>query len=904
MARIYIDNKPYEVSDGQNLLHACLSLGFNIPYFCWHPAMHSVGACRQCAVKVYRDENDTKGRITMSCMTPATDGTRLSVDDPEAKAFRTNVIEWLMSNHPHDCPVCDEGGECHLQDMTVLAGQVYRRFRFKKRTYKNQYLGPLLNHEMNRCIQCYRCVRFYRDYSGGRDLDVFASHNNVYFGRHEDGVLESEFAGNLAEVCPTGVFTDKTFKNHYARKWDLQTAPSVCVHCGVGCNTIPGERYGELRRVRNRYNGEVNRYFLCDRGRYGYEFVNSDKRFRQPIIKTSEGGRAVASEEAMGKIADILRSGSNIIGIGSPRASIEANYALRALVGNNNFYTGMSDKDNRLVSLIIDILKNGPARSPSLKEIEAADAVLILGEDVTNTAPVLALALRQSARNKPRETALKLKIPFWDDSAVRNAVQNIKAPFYVAAPYSTKLEDVAAHVYHAAPQDIARLGFAVARELDAGAPPVENLPDEVLRVARTIAKSLKEAKNPLIVSGAGCGSEAVIQAAANIAWALSRIGLNANLSYAVPECNSMGAAFIKGGSMLDAFRISEESEIDTAIILENDLYRRADRSMVDNFFKNIKHVITIDSILNPSSSIAEVALPAATYAEADGTLINNEGRAQRFYQVFVPEGEIREGWRWLKGVMDNLGLDYARKWDTTDDVLKAFVNEFPDLSGVTEAAPSGDFRIQGMRIARQPHRYSGRTAISADKTVFVPKPPEDPDSPFSFSMEGFQGKPPSPLIPRFWTPGWNSPQALTKFQTEAGGPLIGGNPGQRLIEGKETGRPFYSLVPNPFRARKNEWLLVNSFHIFGSDELSRYAPAIDELTPKPYIGLNFEDAANLRVEAGEELSVKIGGIEFFLPVRHLSGLPKGVAALPLLPEALKTGLPAWGIIAKAERKIA
>ncbi|MCL4492446.1 MAG: NADH-quinone oxidoreductase subunit NuoG, partial [Nitrospirae bacterium] len=376
MATIYIDNKPYEVKDGNNLLHACLSLGFNVPYFCWHPAMHSVGACRQCAVKQFKDEKDTRGRIVMSCMTPASDGTRISIDDPEVKAFRASIIEWFMTNHPHDCPVCDEGGECHLQDMTQMTGHVYRRFRFKKRTYNNQYLGPFLTHEMNRCIQCYRCVRFYRDYAGGRDFDVFASHNHVYFGRHEDGVLQNEFSGNLVEVCPTGVFDDKTFNKHYTRKWDLQTAPSICVHCGVGCNTIPGERYGRLRRIRNRYNGEVNRYFLCDRGRYGYEFVNSDRRIRRPLLRptphdgdSSGGESTVAGEEALRHIADLLYFGAGVIGIGSPRASLEANFALRSLVGPEHFYSGTSDTDSRLVAMIIDILSKGPARSPSLLEV-------------------------------------------------------------------------------------------------------------------------------------------------------------------------------------------------------------------------------------------------------------------------------------------------------------------------------------------------------------------------------------------------------------------------------------------------------------------------------------------------------------------------------------------------------
>jgi len=156
VATIYIDDRGYKADPKQNLLHACLSLGFNLPYFCWHPALGSVGACRQCAIKQFKNEEDKRGKIVMACMTAAKDGIRISLDDPEARGFRASVAEWLMVNHPHDCPVCDEGGECHLQDMTVMTGHGYRRYDFPKRTFRNQYLGPFVNHEMNRCIQCYR----------------------------------------------------------------------------------------------------------------------------------------------------------------------------------------------------------------------------------------------------------------------------------------------------------------------------------------------------------------------------------------------------------------------------------------------------------------------------------------------------------------------------------------------------------------------------------------------------------------------------------------------------------------------------------------------------------------------------------------------------------------------------
>mgnify|MGYP001795884597 CR=1 FL=1 len=177
---------------------------------------------------------------------------------------------------------------------------------------------------MTRCIQGYRCVRFYRGYAGGRDFDAFALSNVVYFGRERDGVLESEFSGNLVEVWPTGVFDDKTFKTHYTRKWDLQTAPSICVHCGLGCNTIPGERYGLLRRIRNRYNGQVNGYFLCDRGRYGYEFVNSERRIHQPLLRRSPSGIAgpLGRQEALLRVGPSVSPDAHISSSGAPRASL------------------------------------------------------------------------------------------------------------------------------------------------------------------------------------------------------------------------------------------------------------------------------------------------------------------------------------------------------------------------------------------------------------------------------------------------------------------------------------------------------------------------------------------------------------------------------------------------------
>jgi len=881
MALIYIENKPYEVKEGENLLQVCLSLGFNLPYFCWHPAMGAVGSCRLCAVKQYRDENDREGKIIMSCMTPAADGMRISIKDAEAAAFRAQVIEWLMLNHPHDCPICDEGGECHLQDMTVMTGHNYRKTRFRKRTFQNQYLGPFINHEMNRCIECYRCVRFYRDYAGGRDLNVFASRNNVYFGRSRDGVLENEFSGNLVEVCPTGVFTDKTLKAHYTRKWDLQMAPSVCVHCALGCNIIAGERYGSVRRILNRYNGQVNGYFLCDRGRFGYEFVNSERRIRMPRVR--ERGSAAAQpssrEQAIEHVRGLLSGGGGIIGIGSPRASLEANFVLRALAGEDSYCSGMSDRDSSLVSLVLKILREGPARTPGLAEVELCDAVLILGEDTTSTAPRLSLSLRQSVRQKPMEIADRLSIPHWNDSMVREALQDEKGPLFVASTAPTGLDDVATETYHAAPDDIARLGFAVAHEIDKEAPQVPDLPKKLSSLARRIAKALDQARRPLVISGLGCQSEAVVQAAANTAFALCRKGRPAELLFTLPESNSLGVGLLGGVSLADVQKKIQEGT-DTVIVLENDLYRRAPRSRVDGLLEGIKHLIVLDHLESETTSRAEVVLPAATFAEGTGTLVSSEGRAQRFFQVFVPQGDVEESWQWLRDILAAAGRPEAGEWGSPDDLRAALAKEMPEIDGITVAAPSAEFRMAGQKIPRMTPRATGRTSMTANISVHEPKPPEDREAPFNFSMEGYGGKPPSSLVQYYWAPGWNSGQSLSKFQDEVGGPLRGGDPGLRLIEPGEGSLPGFDQIPGGFEARGNEFLIVPIYHIFGSEELSILSPGVAERAPGPYLALSPEEAKGLKVEEGDEVELDVSGSALLLPVKIRPGLPKGVAGIP------------------------
>ncbi|WP_312080723.1 NADH-quinone oxidoreductase subunit NuoG, partial [Pantoea septica] len=627
MATIHVDGKEYDVNGADNLLQACLSLGLDIPYFCWHPALGSVGACRQCAVKQFQNAEDTRGRLVMSCMTPASDGTFISIDDGEAKEFRESVVEWLMTNHPHDCPVCEEGGNCHLQDMTVMTGHSFRRYRFTKRTHQNQDLGPFISHEMNRCIACYRCVRYYKDYADGKDLGVYGAHDNVYFGRPEEGTLESEFSGNLVEICPTGVFTDKTHSERYNRKWDMQFAPSICQQCSVGCNTSPGERYGELRRIENRYNGTVNHYFLCDRGRFGYGYVNREDRPRHPALLRGNDWVQLNAEQAVNAAADVLRQAKRAIGIGSPRASVESNFALRELVGAENFSTGMPAGEQARLELMLKVLRESGIYTPSLREMESYDAVLVLGEDLTQVGARVALSVRQAVKGKAREMAAAQKVADWQIAAIMNIGQHAKHPLFVTNVDETRLDDIAAWSYRAPVEDQARLGFAIASALDESAPAVSDFDSSLNGKLDVVVQALAGARKPLIISGTHSGSTAMIEAAANVAKALKARGAEVGITLLAGAANSMGLGLMGGNTLDSALEQLRSGEADTVVVLENDLYRHAPKVLVDAALANATNVIVVDHQRTATLEKAGLVLSTASFAESDGTSINHEGRA-------------------------------------------------------------------------------------------------------------------------------------------------------------------------------------------------------------------------------------------------------------------------------------
>jgi NADH-quinone oxidoreductase subunit G len=996
LVTVIIDGAEYQAEEGRNMLDVALSLGFDLPFFCWHPVLGSIGACRQCAVRLYwtdRQGNE-KSEIAMACMTEAQEGTRMDIFDPDAIRFRAEMIELMMTSHPHDCPVCDEGGECHLQDMTVMTGHSYRRYRGRKRTFVNQDLGPFVTHELNRCITCYRCTRFYNDYAGGRDFGVFGLRNQMYFGRAESGTLESEFSGNLIEVCPTGVFDDKPFSRRYARKWDLQSAPSVCPNCGLGCTTYPSSRYGELRRVLSRFNRDVNKMFLCDRGRFGFEFVNCAERVRsarvtggllppqpagqlptdveaetadaataeplpQPVAEPATedeardlaaersglrpqvtGGQAggeaavLSGELALDAAAGLLR-GRRAVGIGSPRASLEANYALRALVGPQSFYLGMSDADDRLGGAVLDAAADPRLRLGSAADISGATAVLVLGEDLTNTAPMLDLTVRTWLHLRPNAVEERNHIRRWNDAGITRIKRREPSDLWIATTHATKLDEVAAEAHRAAPDDLVRLALAIAHEVDEEWPAVPDLGDDELALARRWAAALSVGSSPVVVSGCSTGSVDLVRAAAQLAAALRRAGQAsagrgdgeaaaaaargeaaqssaeapaaaplgparpvavepATLVLAVPEPDSIGLKMLGGGTLVQGLAAVARGEADVVVVLDNDLHRRAPALLVDDLLRRSPLLVSLATLEDRVTAQADVVLPTAAFAEETGTYVSHEGRAQRYFAVLPPRDDVPPAWRWLRDLAVRMGVREARGWKTPDDLLAALELELPRFRGVREAAPPAVWRRDGRKVARQPLRWSGRTALDADRTVFEPGPTPDPESALAYSVEGLQPQDsPEALRTRAWWPGWNSSNGLHKFgeELEALGPaapsgvrLLDGAPGHELP-------PF--TAPARFTPKDGDFVLVALHAIYGSEQLSMYSPGVRERAPEPFVALNAGDAERLDAREGDLMELWLPWMDARARLRVAPSLVSGTAGLPFgLPGLPYISLPA------------
>ena len=707
MAKIIIDNRAIEVPEGTKVIEAAKQLGIMIPRFCYHPALGSVGACRVCAVKFL--EGPFKG-VQMSCMIDARDGMVVSTTDEEAVEFRKYVIEWLMLNHPHDCPVCDEGGHCLLQDTTISGGHGMRRYLGLKRTYRDQYLGPLVQHEMNRCIHCYRCSRFYQEFAGYFDLGVMQSANRTYFGRFKDGILESPFTGNLSDICPTGVYTDRPSR-FFGRRWDYQRSPSLCINCSLGCHTTASARYREVVRQEARYSKAVNGYFICDRGRHGFHYARNEKRPRQALID----GREVSAEEAIRtareKLAELVsRVGPESVAcLGSGRSSLETQAMVKQLCEQKGWQGPSYCMDNSLAEKVkTAVSRLEPGLAVSLRHLEDADFILSVGADPINEAPMLALALRQAQRNGGKIVVIDPRPIFLPFDFTHMPLRLDEINLYLSALIKAAVD----------PEVIADAGKSAA-EFYQDAPTLEIIAASLQEKASALAEELRASQRVVIVCGTQIVRETTPALAADNAQLLRAAKKQAGLFYLLPQANSFGASLLASEkySSLEILEGMEDGRVKGLILVENNpFYHFHHRQRLDLATEKLDLLVVLDYLDSVAVEKAHVFLPTSTLYESGGMFLNQEGRLQaapkaylggtsiaqiaggnhppRVYGSEIPGGEVQAASQFLNQIAN--GGPVEDEDTTLENLIWWLADNIPPLA---EIPPFDELTGEGMRIS-------------------------------------------------------------------------------------------------------------------------------------------------------------------------------------------------------------
>ncbi len=801
MPKLTIDDYEIEVPLGTKVIDAADMLGIVIPRFCYHEALGAVGACRLCAVKFIH--GPFRG-VQMSCMIDAQDGMVVSTTDEEAVAFRKRIIELLMINHPHDCPVCDEGGQCLLQDETVSSGHAIRRYPGYKRTYRNQDLGVFIHHEMNRCIHCYRCSRFYQDYGGYRDLGAMQIGSRVYFGRFKEGQLESPFSGNLVDICPVGVYTDKTAR-YKVRRWDLERSPSLCIHCSLGCNTIANARYRATMRIEARHHKLVNGHFICDRGRFGFAYDNGGEgskaqRPRQTRIGGEESSWDAAAQSAAERLSRISKAAgpTAIAALGSPRSSLEA----LALLKRISRLEGWAEPAFFLDPATLRKVRSAVSRlderiAVSLHEIEDADFILAAGVDPVNEAPMLALSMRQAWR--------------------KGAVVTVIDPRPVALPMQFEHLPVAPGLIEECIEALTRK--ALTRE-EESAPSNSSTIDPALRDSiSALSDKLRAARNPVIICGTDVVRETTPVAAANHAFSLLAGKGKAGLFYLFPGANAFAASLLSspaGPSFLDTLEDIEKGVIKALIVVESDPLRCfGDKERLERALDKLDFLLALDYLPSETARRSHVFLPTTTIFETGSSFINQEGRLQFAEPVHMP-GIPLYGAHPPKAFKDSVpGGEPKAAWMALSEVAHA----------ITE--PGKIFSTELRSLERRSNEPIERTEL------FIPGKEWPTAAVWSAVTEEI------PILSHL------SP-AEYPFDNIR---VIPEKAGERL-ELEERAQEEKILIEGDFE-------LILTDRLFGSEELTAYSDVIQSLAKEPCLYIHAKDALKAGISHGDKVRLRL-----------------------------------------------
>ena len=655
MIEITLDGKKIEVREGSMVMDAANQIGTYIPHFCYHKKLSIAANCRMCLVEV-----EKAPKPLPACATPVTAGMVVKTNSDKAIQAQKGVMEFLLINHPLDCPICDQGGECQLQDLAVGYGSSGSRYTEEKRVVFHKDAGPLVAmEEMTRCIHCTRCVRFGQEIAGVMELGMLNrgefSEITTFVGK----TIDSELSGNMIDICPVGALTSKPFR-YAARTWELSRRKSISPHDGLGANLIVQVKNGTVMRVLPFENEDVNECWLSDKDRFSYEALNSADRLTVPMMKQQSSLEPTDWPEALQAIAANLKRlieshGADAFGvIASPHSTLEELYLLQKLV--KGLGGAAIDARLRLSDDRADSTQTGAAwLGMSVREFSSLDRALVIGSFLRKDQPLLAQRLRQAAKRGARVWSLHAVGDDW--------LMPLKGKIVVAPSQWLSM--------------LAQIAAAVASSKSVEAPIVVDAGE----LAKSIAADLVSGKHRAVV----LGSAAQQHPDASQIWALAEWIANATGAKLVvlPEAaNSVGAQLVgavsraPGSSVSAQFRAKKrayllfncEPEFDTA-----------DATLARQALANADMVAVFSPFKSAGAGYADVQLPIAPYTETSGTFVNCEGRAQNFFGTVPPLGETRPGWKVLRVLGNLLGLD-GFNFESSEQIMDEIKGALGDLS--------------------------------------------------------------------------------------------------------------------------------------------------------------------------------------------------------------------------------
>lgn len=697
MALVTINGKEIEAADGTLILDAARQAGYEIPTFCYHAKLGTLGSCRMCLVEI-----EGMRKLQPSCATPVMDGMKVQTESPDVVNARKGQLEFLLINHPLDCPVCDQAGECDLQDLTYKYGSSEGRFRWKKRTFPKRDMGPTITKEMNRCIACRRCSRFCEEISGDYAITELNRGNELEMGTFCHTPIDSEFVGNTVQLCPVGALTSSAFR-FKARAWDLRKADTICPHCSVGCSITSESKYvsasvthlhqtktigttpaldsSELKVLRNNAAEDkgVTDLSICDRGRYGYHFVNSEKRLAMPLVR--EGDKLVettwdkAIEVAAKGLASIKdKSGASAIGgITSGICTNEDGYVfqkfMRSVIGTNNIDVASSSKISG------ESAKKLASMRGRVNDVKSADVVLMIGSSVSTDTPILSM----NAGIAGRMNGAKLMMV----SSGENRLLPSKPQRYDIAAGS-ELAFIGAITKAIVDKGlVSSTGKGDADKISGG---LNSVSSDALGLSQadveSIASSLAGASKGFILFGddiiSSGDSDQIVSALYNLAAIAGYKGEKGQLVYAPASGNYAGTVDVgvspyqSGGlGWQDMLAAMKEGKINALSVMGDDpLGTAVDRDSVQAALKKLDLLIVQDLFLTKTAEMADVVFPAVSYAEKEGTSTNLEGRVQSLSRSIKPLGEGRADWKIICDLSAKMGSDlgYASCADITKEI--------------------------------------------------------------------------------------------------------------------------------------------------------------------------------------------------------------------------------------------